>query len=74
MYIEQADIPLAAFNAANISAMKPADMSEGVLAEARPLPKHPKSEAEGLQFRTGFFMCHRNDTRILDDYAATDYE
>jgi len=44
--VQEAHVPLAALDASNVSAMKPADVCKSFLAEARPLSQHSKRDTE----------------------------
>ncbi len=46
MNVEKANVSLATFNTAYVRTMKPADVCESFLAQARTLTKHSKRKAE----------------------------
>lgn len=49
MNVEQAYVPLAAFDATNVGAVKTGDVSEGILRQSRALTKNAKGKAKGTQ-------------------------
>ena len=50
MDVEQADVPLASLDAAHISAMQSANMSQVLLRQTRPLPERAQGQAERSEF------------------------